>query len=185
MVLAAAVISLAILEPAAEPRAAQAEQAPAQPAASASSRPYSVDGVRRAYASGVQPSTPVVRVGPAARGREIAVASTYQPGTFQPSGERPAWGAPYYPTWHEDFLAMTGPQSYSVPYTGMTNSERLVAVATSIGFGLAIQALSSWIRDEVVSASRSRQQKKVDKVRAEIRAEVAELERLNAAAAIR
>lgn len=182
MVLAAAVISLAVLGPAADPRTTQAEQPPAQPAASDSSRPYSVEGVRRAFDSGAQPAMPVLQTRSSARGRDIAVASTSQAGTLRPSGDRPVWEGTYYPTWHEEFLSMAGPQSYNVPYTGMNNSERIVAAATSIGIGLAFQALYSWIHDQVASSSRTRQQKKLDKVRAEIQAELAELERLNAAA---
>ena len=69
-----------------------------------------------------------------------------------------------------------------VPYTGMSNSQTLQAVASSAVFALAFQVIASVIHDEVVKIRYDRKQRKIENVRAEIRAELDELERLNAAA---
>jgi hypothetical protein len=58
----------------------------------------------------------------------------------------------------------------------------LAGLATSLGFGLALQAIASSIHDQFVKSRYDRKQRRVDKVRAEIQGELDELERVNAAA---
>ena len=95
---------------------------------------------------------------------------------------QPAWGGGANPTWHDQFIAMTGPPAYMVPYSGMTNIQTLEAVASSIAINLALQEVVSLIYNQVVHIRRDAKQKKIEKVRAEIRGELDELERVNAAA---
>ena len=177
MVLAAALISLAALGPTAEPQSGP----PDDP------KPYTVEGVRRASAAaaGPQPHIDTVAVERGRQGYRMALESrsvTPDPCGFVVTGCRPNWELPPNPTWHDEFLAMAGPQGYAIPYSAMNNSQRLQAVATNLAFGLAIQAITTAIQQQVVKSSRSRQQRKVEAVRTEIQAELAELERLNAAA---
>ena len=68
-----------------------------------------------------------------------------------------------------------------VPYTGMSNGQTLQAVASSIAFNYAFQAIYSLVSGKVASTGAALKQKKVERVRTEIRAELDELERLNAA----
>jgi hypothetical protein len=63
----------------------------------------------------------------------------------------------------------------------MSNGQRLQAVTSSIGFGLAIGAITSLIHDQIVRTSYAKKQKKVQKVRDQIQLELQELERLNQA----
>ena len=175
MVLAAALISLAVLGPGAEPQSAP----PDEP------KPYTAEGVRRASAARTQPQMDAVTVERDRRGYRMALESrsvTPDPCGFVVTGCGPTWQVPSNPTWHDQFIAMTGPQGYAIPYSGMNNSQKLQAVATSIGFGLAIQAIASAIQGEFARIGADRKQKKLDRVRSEIRSELEELERLNAAA---
>jgi hypothetical protein len=182
MVLAAALISLAVLVPPAEPQSAAPPPPPQSAAPDDTSKPYTVEGVRRASGAKTQPPIDTSAVERDRRGYRMAIATTSSPCGFVSNYCGSPWAAPSYPTWHDQFVAMAGPQSYLVPYTGMNNVQTLQAVASSIGFGLAIQAIASLVHDQVVKSSYNRKQKKVEKVRAEIRAELVELERLNAAA---
>ena len=93
-----------------------------------------------------------------------------------------AWGGEANPTWNDQFLAMTGPQTYLVPYSGMSNGQTLQAVASSIAINLALHAVVSLIHDQVVKTKYERKQQRIEKVRTEIRGELDELERVNAAA---
>ena len=77
---------------------------------------------------------------------------------------------------------MTGPQGYGGLYYGATNGERLLAVASSVAIGWAAAVVGSAIHHKVVKDKADRKQKKIEKVRAGIHAELAELERVNAAA---
>ena len=182
MVLAAALISLAVLVPPAEPQSAAPPPPPPQSTApDDTSKPYTVEGVRRASGAKTQPPIDASAVERDPRGYRMAVAMTSSPCGFVSNYCGSPWAAPAYPTWHDQFVAIAGPQNYMVPYTGMSNGETLQAVASSIGFGLAIQAIASLIHDQVVKSSHNRKLKKVETVRAEIRAELTELERLNAA----
>jgi hypothetical protein len=103
---------------------------------------------------------------------------------------REGWSGGATPTWHQEFLAMTGPKGYGGPYYGSTNGERLLTVASSAAVAWAVaglasafeRAIASPTHRKVVKYKAGRKQKKIEKVRAEIRAELAELERLNAAA---
>jgi hypothetical protein len=186
MVLAAAVISVAVIVAPAEPQSAAPQPPPPQSAApDEGAKPYSVEGVRRAFGSRTQPSIDTARVERDRRGYRMAVASsaaTSSPCSIVVTACEPTWQPAANPTWHDQMLAMAGPQNYSVPYTGMDNAQRVAAVATSIGFALALQAVASLIHDQVVKSSYGRKQKKVNKVRAEIQGELDELERINALA---
>ncbi len=81
MVLAAALISLAVLAPQAPAQAApqaasQAKpQAERQPAPADDSKPYTVEGVRRAAAAGDQPPIDTAPVVPDRRGYRMAIDS--------------------------------------------------------------------------------------------------------------
>jgi len=186
MVLAAALISLAVIVPPADPQSAAPPSPPPQSAVIGdAAKPYSVEGVRKASAAGTRPSVDTTLVERDHRGYRMALESravTPNPCSLAAAGCGPTWQVPSNPTWHDQFLTMTGPQNYSVPYSGMSNSEKAMAVATSIGIGLALQAVTSLIQGKIVKISADRKQKKVEKVRAEIRTELEELERLNAAA---
>lgn len=191
MVLAAALISLAVLAPQAPAQAApqaatQAKvQTEAQPASPDGSKPYSVEGVRRATAAGDQPSIDAAPVVPDRRGYRVAIATyaaTLSRCHFVSTFCGSPWAAPVYPTWHDQFLDMTGPPAEMMPASAMSNSQLLQAVASSIVFGLAIHAVTSLIHDQVVRTKYERKQDKIEKVRAEIRSELDELERVNAAA---
>jgi hypothetical protein len=175
MVLAAALISLAVLAPPAEPQSAPRDE----------SKPYTVEGVRRAMASETAPAPIVTLAESGPRGHKMTVESTYQPvSTCVACGpSRGSWWADAsYPTWHDQFIAMTGPQGYAIPYSGMNNSQKLQAIGTSVAFGLVIQAITSAIEGGVAKISSDRKQRKVEKIRREIRDELEVLERLNAAA---
>jgi hypothetical protein len=87
-----------------------------------------------------------------------------------------------HPTWNDQFLAMTGPANYSVPFSPMSNGQRLEALASSVGFGLAIGAITSLIHDQIVRTSYAKKQKRVQKIRDQIQFELQELERVNQAA---
>lgn len=197
MVLAAALISLAALATQADPRAASqaaAQAAPQaapqakppverEPAPADDSRPYTVKGVRRA-ADGNQPSVDYnpERVTP--RGHRVAIDSRAvkpDPCSLVITACQPAWGGGANPTWHDQFIAMNGPPAYAVPYSGMSNSQTLQAVASSIAINLALQTVVSLIHNQIVKISSDRKQRKLENIRTGIRAELDELERLNAA----
>jgi hypothetical protein len=191
MVLAAALISLAVLAPQAPAQAApqaasQAkQQAERQPAPKDDSKPYTVEGVKRATAAGDQPVIDYTPAEPVRRGYRMAIDSrtvSPDPCTLIITGCQPAWRGGANPTWHDQFIAMTGPPAYTVPYSAMSNSQTLQAAASSIVINLAIQAVVSLIHDQVVRTKYERKQQKVERVRAEIRTELDELERVNAAA---
>jgi hypothetical protein len=182
MVLAAALISLAVLVPPAEPQAAAPPPLPPQSTAPGdTSKPYTVEGVRRASGAKIQPPIDTGAVERDPRGYRMAIATTSSPCGFVSNYCGSPFAAPAYPTWHDQFVVMAGPQNYMVPYTGMSNGERVQAVASSIGITLALQAVVSLIHDQVVKSSHNRKLKKVEKIRGEIRGELEELERLNAA----
>jgi len=175
MVIAAALISLAVLDPAAEP------QSPPPP----DPKPYTVEGVRRAMASGARSSPTVPMVEPGPRFHQMTVESTSHGSCALiacQSSRRSRWEDVSSPTWHDQFLAMTGPQGYAIPFSGMSNSQRIAAVGSSVAIGFALKGVTSFMEGKIAKIRADRKQKKLDKVRAEIRAELAELERLNAAA---
>jgi hypothetical protein len=191
MVLAAALISLAVLAPQAAtqaaPQAATQAKPPAdrQPASADDSKPYSVEGARRATAAGDQPSIGTAPVVPDRRGYRMSLevrAAPWDPCSLVVTGCQPAWSGVANPTWHDQFIAMTGPPAYMVPYSAMSNSQTLQAAASSIVISLAIQAVVSLVHDQIVKTRYETKQKKLQKVRAEISAELDELERVNAAA---
>jgi hypothetical protein len=189
MLLAAALISVAVADP----------QAPVQappPVASSSttasdSKPYTIKGVRAALAG-----RPVIDYNVHDRdGQGSRVAMTFRSDRSSwwsqvASDWQEGWSRGATPTWHQEFLAMTGPKGYGGPYYGSTNGERLLAVTSSAAIALAVAGVASIfertivspIHDKVVKYKADRKQKKVEKIRTEIRAELAELERLNAAA---
>ncbi len=189
MLLAAALISVAISDP-------QAPVQPPPPVASSSttasdSKPWTVQGVRAAVAG-----RPVIDYNVHdwdAQASCVAVTFRSDRSSWwsqEVSAWQEGWSGGATPTWHEEFLAMTGPRGYGGPYYGSTNGERLLAVASSVAIGYAVAGLASVIErtiasplhHKVVKYKADRKQKKIEKVRAEIRAELAELERLNAAA---
>jgi hypothetical protein len=181
MVLAAALISLAVLVPPAEPQSAAPPPPPQSTAPDDTSKPYTVEGVRRAAGAKTQPPIDTSAVERDPRGYRMAIATTSSPCSFVSNSCGSPWAAPSYPTWHDQFVAMTGPQNYMVPYSAMSNGETLQAVASSFAINLAFQAVFSLIHHQVVKSSYNRKQKKVEIVRSEIRGELEELERLNAA----
>jgi hypothetical protein len=189
MLLAAALISVAVAEPQAP--------VPAPPLAASStttasdSRPYTIQGVRAAAAG-----RPVIDYNVHDRdgqGSRVAITGC-SAGSNWPSqvvsAWREGWSGGATPTWHEQFLAMVGPQGYGGPYHGSTNGERLLTVSSSVAIGLALagitslvdHAIASPIHRKMVKYKADRKQKKIDRIRAEIRAELDELERVNAAA---
>jgi hypothetical protein len=191
MVLAPALISLAALAPQA---AAQAAPQPApqavvqtepQPESPDSSKPYTVEGVKRAMAAGYQPSIDYNPAEGSGRGYRVVIDSraiSPDPCSQLITACQPAWGGGANPTWHDQFIAMTGPPAYTVPYSGMNNIQTLEAVASSAAINLALQEVLSLIYDQVVHLRNNAKQRKIEKVRAEIRSELDELERANAAA---
>jgi hypothetical protein len=191
MVLAAALISLAVLAPQAPPQAApqaasQAKrQAEPQSVSPDGSKPYSVEGVKRAMTTGEQPSIDTAPVAPDRSGYRMSLevrAAPWDPCSVVITACQPAWNGGANPTWHDQFIAMTGPPAYTVPYSGMSNGQKLQGVASSIVFGLVSQAVVWLIHDEVVKVRSERKQQKIEKIRAGIRSELDELERANAAA---
>jgi hypothetical protein len=198
MVLAAALISLAVLATQADPGAASQAAVQAAPQAAPQARPpverqsapaddskpYTVKGVRRA-ADGNQPSVDYNPEKPTPRGYRVAIDSRAvnpDPCSLVITACQPAWGGGANPTWHDQFIAMTGPPAYAVPYSGMSNSQTLQAVASSIAINLALQAVVSLIHNKVVKISSDRKLRKLENIRTGIRAELDELERVNAAA---
>jgi hypothetical protein len=191
MVLAAALISLAALSPQAAAQAAPqpAPQAKAQtepqPASPDGAKPYTVEGIKRAMAAGDQPSIDYNATEGSGRDYRVVIDSraiSPDPCSQLITACQPAWGGGANPTWHDQFIAMTGPPAYMVPYSGMNNIQTLEAVASSAAINLALQEVFSLIYNQVVHIRSDAKQKKVEKVRAEIRGELDELERGNAAA---
>jgi hypothetical protein len=191
MVLAAALISLAALAPQAAAQAAPqpAPQAKAQTepqqASPDGSKPYTIEGVKRAMTAGNQPSVDYNTAAGPGRGYRVVIDSraiSPDPCSQLITACQLAWGGVANPTWHDQFLAMTGPPAYMVPYSGMNNIQTLEAVASSAAINLALQEVFSLIYNQVVHIRSDAKQRKVEKVRAEIRGELDELERLNAAA---
>jgi hypothetical protein len=192
MVLAAALISLAVLGPPTDPQSARADPRSAQ---TDNASPYSVEAVRKAVASRTAATSIPGTDAPSSAldrgsqnsypGRPLTVESR----STAPDVTRlvfvvsqPDWVSAANPTWHDQFLAMTGPENYEVPFSAMSNGQRLQATATNIGFALAFQAIASAIHDQFVKSSYDRKQKRVNKVRTEIQGELDELERANAGA---
>jgi hypothetical protein len=198
MVLAAALISVAVLDP----QAPVKPPAPADssPQTASDSRPYTVSGVRAAMAGrkaiDYNDANHVEIARSAAIALRNATGASLSSRTmgwsdlldFDSSEWQRSGGG-----WHEDFVGMVGPQrssGYGGPYYGSTNGERLVAVASSVAIGWALAGIASLVQHAIVSPihhqvvkyKADRKQKKIEKVRAEIRAELAELERVNAAA---
>jgi hypothetical protein len=181
MLLAAALISAAVV----------GSQAPAQvppPAAPQTqaadgSAPQAANGVRRPATGSVRPVTSNP-TDAEQRGCRVAVDSrtvSPAPGSLWSAVDQPAWRA-VPPTWHEQFLAMTVPQAYGGQYYGATNGERLLAVASAFVIAWGLQEFGSRVQVHVSNHKADRKQKKIEKIRSEIRAELAELERLNAVA---
>jgi hypothetical protein len=191
MVLAAALISVAVLAsqapaaPAPQTVAQATPQTVAQAASTDGSKPYSLDSVRRSTTAGDRPSIDYNSAEQTLRGYGVAIDSRAiqpDPCTLVISACQPAWRGGAYPTWNDQFLAMTGPPNYAVPYSAMSNLQTLEAVASSIAINFALQAVVSLIHDEIVQMRADARQKKIERVRSEIRAELDELERANAAA---
>jgi hypothetical protein len=191
MVLAAALISLAVLAPQAVAQAApqaaplaKAQTEP-QPAPGDTSKPYSLDSVRRATTAGDQPSIDYNSAERTLRGYGVTIDSRAinpDPCSLLITACQPAWRGGANPTWNEQFLAMTGPPDYNMPYSGMSNLQTLEAVASSIAINFALQAVVSLIHDQIVQIRADAKQKKIEKIRAGIRSELDELERVNATA---
>ena len=191
MVLAAALISLAALVPQAAAQAAPQPTPPAkaqtepQPASPDDSKPYTVEGVKRAMAAGAQPSIDYNTSEGPGRGYRVVIDSraiSPDPCSQLITACQPAWGGGANPTWHDQFIAMTGPSAYTVPSSGMNNVQTLEAVASSAAINLALQEVFSLIYNQVMHIRQDAKQKKTEKVRGEIRGELDELERVNAAA---
>ena len=187
MVLAAAVISLVVAASEADGRAVQAQSVPTQSATTDESPPYTVAGVRRAYAAPNRETVFAPTADAERRGYRVWVESgvpdaSICTGLVVPMECRLSRSRPGYPTWHDQFVAMAGPQGYDVPYSAMNNVQRVEAIATSVGITLAFQALYSLVAHGVDAYRADRKQAKIERTRAEIRAEVEELERANAAA---
>jgi hypothetical protein len=189
MLLAAALISVAISDP-------QAPVQPPPPVAPSSttasdSKPWTVQGVRAAVAG-----RPVIDYNVHDRDAQAScVAVTLRAERSSWWGQvandwQEGWSGAATPTWHQEYLAMTGPKGYGGPYYGSTNGERLLAVASSVAIGYAVAGLASVIERTIASPlhhklvkyKADRKQRKIEKVRADIRAELAQLERVNASA---
>ena len=198
MLLAAALISVAVLDP----------QAPVQPPppaapspqAASDSKPYTVSGVRAAMAGRKAIDYNEANHEEIARNAAIALRNATGASLssrtmgwrdvldFDSSEWQRSGGG-----WHEDFVGMVSPQrssGYGGPYYGSTNGERLLAVTSSVAIGWALAGIASLVQHAIVSplhrqvvkCKADRKQKKIEKVRAGIREELAELERVNAAA---
>ena len=124
MVLAAALISLAVLAPQAPSQAARQAATQAKPQAERQTaptddpKPYTVEGVRRAIAAGDQPAIDNSRAEPARRGYRVAIDSRAinpDPCSLVVTACQPAWGGGANPTWHDQFMAMTGPHGLPGP----------------------------------------------------------------------
>jgi len=168
MVLAAALISFAIIVPPAEP----------QSAASDSSAPYSLEGVRQASAGHNGPTIDPASVERRGSGYRLAVESprvTTDPCARTITACQMTWATTALPTWNDQFLGMTGPPAGMGFNSMATNGDRIVGAATSVGFALAVQGVLKLVNRAVVNSRQS----KVSKVRSEIEAELTELERLN------
>jgi hypothetical protein len=189
MLLAAALISVAVADPQAP---VQAPPPAASPSTTASdSKPCTIQDVRAAVAG-----RPVIDYnvhGRDGQGSPMAITLCSDRSSWwgrMASDWQEGWSGGATPTWHEEFLAMTGPKGYGGPYYGSTNGERLLAVTSSVAIALAVAGVASAVERTIVSPihykvvkyKADRKQKKIEKVRAEIRAELAELERVNAAA---
>lgn len=184
MVLAAALISLAVLSAPADPQSAAPKPPPPQSTAPDDTpKPYTIEGVRSAYDANSQARIDTAPVVPGRQGSRLAVEwhASDDACNLLITGCQPAWRGGANPTWHDQFVDMVGPQNYMVPYTGMSNGETLQAMASSIAIGLALEAVVSLIHDQIVKDTYDRKQRKVEKIREEIRGELRELERLNAA----
>jgi hypothetical protein len=185
MLLAAALISAALVHPQVPAQAPAQAPPPAAPQTQAAdnSAPQTAKGVRLA-AAGVVRLIDYNAMDPEQRVNQVALDSRAvrpSPCSLWSAEYQPGWRAAT-PTWHEQFLAMTTPQHGGGPYYGATNGDRLLAAASAVVIGWALQAITSRVQIHVSNHKADRKQKKVEKVRAEIRAELAELERVNAAA---
>jgi hypothetical protein len=173
MVITAALISLVVVAAPAEP-----QPPPDQPPA------YTLSGVRRAAAgAGPQadeatpaavPSKPLAR---SAAGQQLAVGTRVpKPAVTQGADDRFVTTslAPMGSGWHQEFLDMTAPPYGSSPYDAMSNVQRVQGVASSMAFALAIDGIVRLV-DHLRTSYHDR---KVTKVRREIDAETAEVERI-------
>jgi hypothetical protein len=171
MVFTAALVSLVVMLPMDDPQSATSSTVP----------PYSVAGVRRAAGGGTYPSIDSTSTEPRGSGLRLAVESQTvdtDPCARVITSCRPTWTLLAAPTWHDEFMTMTGP-SLGSPLNSMAgNKDRLMAVASSAGFALAFQGVARLVQKIAVGARQNR----VNKVRREIEAELAELEQLNQAA---
>lgn len=168
MLLSAALISLAIMVPSSEP----------QSAAPDSSRPYSLEGVRKAAS---RPARSSVEPGPVERrASQYRLTIDTQQATTSPCSQlvivcQPAWQTGGAVTWHDEFQGMTNPILGS-PYTvAPRNRDRAMAAASSVGFAMAFQSVANLVRKAAVNS----RQNKVKKIRREIAAELEALQRAN------
>ncbi len=180
MVVTAALVSLALAAGTAEAQPAPVDQAP----------PYTLSGVREAAreaaaraaapAEQAPPSTPPP-TGPLARSakQQPLKVETWSPSPpiTLPSDDRlvtPSL-APHGPAWHQQFIAMTEPVYASSQYELLNNNERAVAVASSMGFALAVDGVSRLVQH----LRGSYHDRQVRKIRREIDAETEALERVS------
>jgi hypothetical protein len=171
VVLTVALISLVVALQPAEP----------QSATSASSPPYSISGVRRAAAARAHPSVDVDSTAldlPRRSTRGLTLESRtvdVSPCAQLVNSCQPTWAELGAPTWHSQFLGMTGPTMGS-PFNSMAgNKDRLTAVASSVAFALAFQGVFRLVQ----RISGNAHQKKANGIRRDIEAEVHALEQLN------
>lgn len=169
MVLAAALISLVAVSPAAEQQSASSDQ----------SLPYTLSGVRRASSIDARPSADSAPVALSLSGQRLAVESRSVPcsGCDLVVTSGPSWASMAHPTWNDQFLAMTYPDEATPFNSTGGNKDRAMAVATSMGFALAVQGITRLVHRITGNV----RQNKVNKVRSEIEAELAVLEQINQA----
>jgi hypothetical protein len=171
MVVAAVLMSLAVVTSPSEPQSASSDN----------SQPYSLSGVRRASMVDARPSVDATPIDRRGSGYRLAVdsrsvASNPCPRLVTPC--QPSWTVPAFPSWNQEFVAMTGPAPGMGLNAMATNKDRVMAAATNIGFALAFQGVVKLVQ----KVARNAGQKKVTKIRREIEAELEELERNHHAA---
>ncbi len=171
MVFSAALLSLAVMLQAPDPP----PQAPDTPP------PYSLEGVRKAASRQDRPAS---EPGPVERHvSQYRLSVDTQQLTSGPCSQlvivcQPAWRVGGAATWNDQFLAMTNPVLASPLVAPPGNGDRAVGAATSLGFALAFQGVAHLVHKAVTN----KRDGKVKKIRAEIAAELAAIERANQAA---
>jgi hypothetical protein len=170
MIAIALIVSLASVDPQAEP---QPKQEPP---------PYTVEGVRRAAASADRPAGDaaadeqepprrLVRPGPR---QQIDIAAWAPAPTPQlPRSDRlfTTSLAPTGPAWHQEFLGITRPSLYD-PFGYMTNGERVEAVASNVAFGMAVDGVARLVKAIV----RDQRRRSRERLRRDIDVEIALVE---------